>query len=378
MTALWLALAAQDLFERDRALRRALPPAPDLSTARASRASIAAEIRPDIGCGGFDVKASFRSLFDKNVREEFLGGALKSLEKELAGSALVLACYASPTVCDAIKHYRVSANGMLGMELDACRSLEGAVGDERRRSQARSVKECLDERAARGEPIDRARKECAASAELRGFDGKKTAEIDLLRDLGLGEGLVAPLRMGPGTVRAEARATAVAEAYEARRRTAEEAWRAALADPAKPAPGEVSRLELSRLAAMAPAGREAAVRSVAAAQAFAELTREAHDAERALEAAEIVAAPEVREELGRRRAILRAELGRLGERFEAERRVSAAIGAAAAAAEAEVAERARERLAPRRAGEAKTSALDAVKPWGCETKKGADHATRKR
>ena len=378
MTALWLSLALQDLFERDRALRRSLPPAPDLSTARASRAAIELDVRPDIGCGGFDVKASFRSLFDRNVREEFLGGALKSLERELAGSALVLACYASPTVCDAIQHDRVSAHEMLGMELDSCRSLEGALGDERRRSQARAVKECLDERAARGEPIDRARKACAAASELRGFDGRKAAEIDLLKDLGLGEGLVAPLRIAPGTVKAEAKATAVAEAYESRRRAAEEAWRAALADPSQPPPGEVTRLELARLAAMEPARREAAVRSVAAARAFAELTREAHDAERALEAAEIVAAPEIREELARRRSILRSELGRLGERFEAERRLGAAIGAAAAAAEAETAERARERLAPRRAGEAKAWSLDAVKPWGCEIRKGADHEARKR
>jgi len=37
------------------------------------------------------VKASFRSLFDRNVREEFLGGALKSLEKELARIKLKLA-----------------------------------------------------------------------------------------------------------------------------------------------------------------------------------------------------------------------------------------------------------------------------------------------
>lgn len=377
--SLLVALAlAQDLFERERALRRALPPTPDLSTSRPLRARVDAELRPDIGCGGFDPKASFRSLFDRHVKEEFLGGALKALEAELAGSALVLACYASPTVCDAIKHYRVSANETLGMELGACEALEGALGDERRRSQARAVKECLDERAARGEALDRARQACQGASELRGFDGRKTKEIDLLRELGLGEGLVAPLRLGPGKVKAEASATAVAEAYESKRRAAEEAWRAALASPESPAPGDVSRVELARLAAMAPAGREAALRSVAAAQALAELTREAHDAERALEAAELVAAPEIREELARRRAVLRAELGRLGERFEAERRVSAALGAAAAAAEAEVAERARERLAPRRAEEAKAWTSERMKPWGCETKKGAEHEARKR
>lgn len=378
MTALLLSLAAQDLFERERALRRALPPAPDLSTARPARAVVNLDARPDIGCGGFDLKTSVRSLFDRNVREEFLGGALKSLEKELAGSALVLACYASPTVCDAIKHYRVSANEMLGMELDSCRSLEGSLGDERRRTQARAVKECLDAAAARGEPLDRARKACAGAPELRGFDGRPTAQIDLLRDLGLDGGLVAPLRMAPGTLQAEAKATAVAEAYETKRRAAEEAWRAALADPSKPAPGDLSRPELARVAAMEPARREAALRSVAAAQALAELVREAHDAERALEAAELVADPEIREELGRRRAALRAEIGRLGERFEAERRVGAALEAVAGAAEAETAARARERLAPRRAGESKASVTEAMQPWGCETKKGGGHEARQR
>ena len=101
-------------------------------------------------------------------------------------------------------------------------------------------------------------------------------------------------------------------------------------------------------------------------------------AERALEAAELVAEAEVREELARRRSMLRGEIGRLAERFEADRRVGAALEAAAAAAGADAAERARERLAPRRAGEAKAWTLDAVKPWGCEVRKGADHEARKR
>ncbi len=378
MSALLLALLSQDLLERDRSLRRTLPPAPEVSTARAPRTSIDLGLKPDVGCGNFDVKASVRSLFDRNVREEFLGGALKTLERELAGSALVLACYASPTVCDAIKHYRVSANDMLGMELDACRALEGSLGDERRRSQARAVKECLDERAARGEPVDAARRACAGASELRGFDGRRTAEIDLVKDLGLTEGLVAPLKIGAGKVKAEANAAAVAEAYETKRKAAEASWRAALADPAKAPPGELSRAELAKVAAMEPARREAALRSVSAAQALAELVREAHEAERALEAAEVVADPEVREELARRRAMLRAEIGRLGERFEAERRVGAALEAAAGAAAAEVADKARLRLAERRAGEAKAWTQDTVKPWGCETRKGADHEARQR
>ena len=66
---------------------------------------------------------------------------------------------------------------------------------------------------------------------------------------------------------------------------------------------------------------------------------------------------------------MRNELARLAETFDAERRVNAAIGEAQAAAAAEVAEKARERLAPRRAEELKQAAAEQFKPWGCEVKR---------
>jgi len=150
------------------------------------------------------------------------------------------------------------------------------------------------------------------------------------------------------------------------------AWTEALADPVRAAMdrlGPVSRTELDRLAAMEPGRRETAVRSVAAAQALAELVTEAQSAERALESAELLAAPEVRVELERRRTQLRNEIGRLTERFEAERRVNGAIAEAQAAAAAEVAEKARGRLAPRRTEEARQAAEEKSKPWGCEVKR---------
>ena len=74
-------------------------------------------------------------------------------------------------------------------------------------------------------------------------------------------------------------------------------------------------------------------------------------------------------ELERRRAQLRNEIGRLAETFEAERRVNAAIGEAHAAAAAEVAEKARGRLAARRVEEVKQAAAEQLKPWGCEVKR---------
>lgn len=365
-------LAAQDLIERDLTLRRRLSPGIEMRDVKPMRASVQFDAGPDFGCGSFDLKASVKSLFHKNVKEEFLGGALSAVQSELAGSALVLACYASPTVCDAIKHYRVTANSMLGMELDGCRSLEQAVEGVQRQSQARAIKECLDQKARQGMALDDAQRACRKSTDLRGLDGRPVKQIDLNKDLGLPDTLVPPLRIGAGTLHAEARGTALIEAYEAKRKERVRLWSDALRDPAK-SPieglGPVSRVEVERLAAMEPARRETAVRSVAAAQALADLVAEAQAAERALESAELLATPEVRGELERRRTQLRNELARLSETFEAERRVNAAIGEAQAAAAAEVADRARARLAPRRSEEATAAAMEPLKPWGCEVKR---------
>ena len=379
MTSLLVLLLAapQDLLERDRMLRRSLAPAPDLSAVKPSRASVDLGAGLDFACGSFDLKASFRSLFDRNVKEEFLGSALGALQGQLAGSALVLACYASPTVCDALKHYRASANAMLGMEFDACRSVELALGDVERQAQARAVKECLDGKARAGVPLDQAQRACAKASEIRGLEGRAVREIDLRKDLGLTGPLVPELKIGAGVFRAEARGTAVVEVYESRRRAALEAWGAAVREPSKGGPAGVTRVELEGIAAMEPARREAALRGVAAAQALAGTVAEAHEAERKLESAELLAAPEVREELGRRRAQLRGEVGRLVETFEMERRVDDAVSAAGAAGRAETAGRARERLAGRRWEESTASARGAVKPWGCEVRKGANDEARR-
>lgn len=376
-----LLLAPQDLFEREKSLRRTLPPGLEFPDLQPRRLGIELDASPDFACGSFDLKASFRSLFDRSVKEEFLGGALKAVQAELAGSALVLACYASPTVCDAIKHYRVSANALLGMELEGCRAVEESLEGVQRRSQARAIKECLDRKAREGAPLDQAQKECRRVSELRGLDGKPVREIDPVRELGIDPALVPPVRIGAGTFRAEARSAAVVEAYEARRKERHRAWDSAVRDPER-APldplGPVSRAELRRIAAMEAGPREAAVRSVASTQALSDLVREAHEVERRLESAELVAAPEVRAELERRRGQLRHEIQRLVEAFEMERRVNAAVSETQAAASAEVAAKAQERLASRRSAEAGQAAAEQMKPWGCEVRKGDRHDASQR
>jgi hypothetical protein len=197
-------------------------------------------------------------------------------------------------------------------------------------------------------------------------------QIDLNRDLGISDSLVPSLKIGAGTLQAESKGTAIVEEYESKRREQLRLWEEAVRDPWKSPTeplGPVSREELARIAAMEPGRRGTALRSIAAARALAEVVAEAQAAERALESAELLATPEVRRELERRRLQLRNEIARLTETFETERRVNAAIGEAQAAAAAEVAERARERLAPRRGEEPRKAAAEQLKPWGCEVKR---------
>jgi len=145
-----------------------------------------------------------------------------------------------------------------------------------------------------------------------------------------------------------------------------------LRDPARAstAPlGPVTRADVEQIALMDPARRDQAVGSLASVQALAGLLREVHDVERALESGELRATPEVREEMERRRAQLRGEMGRLLEVFEMDRRVNLAVSDAQRVAWAEMSGRARERLAPRRAREAQESIEEPLKPWGCEVKR---------
>lgn len=365
-------LCPQDLFERDAALRRSLSPVVEPGPIEPKSFAVELEGRADFGCGSFDLKASFKSLFNKNMAEELLGGALSSLEAQLARSPLVLACYASPTVCDAIKHYRVSANAMLGMELDSCRALEGELQDVERRARARAIKRCLEERARRGEPLDEASRACRRSETVRGLDGRDVRAVDLVAELDLPGDLVPGLRLGSGTLRAEASATAVLQAYEKRRQACRRRWADALRDPDKATLedlGPVGRRDLEQIAVLEPGRRETVVRSLSAVTALSELLREVHRTERVLESAEIVAAPELRAEMERRRKLLRNEMERLVEEFEMERRLNAAVSRAQSVAAAGEAVRARRRLDTRRSLERDRAAQDRLKPWGCEVRR---------
>lgn len=271
-----------------------------------SRLGVSGYIDYDFACGRFDVRTNLRHLLSKEAREDFLEDTVSALLGELAHNTLVLVCEASPTVCQALQHYRISANAMLGMQYDWCQAVESAVDDAARSTRAKAIKDCIEEKRARGMSLDQAREACERPDKLRGLDGRFVTEIDVLEEIRRAFHLPAveedvlvelmgSLRYSPSGGRGEIRATAALDRHrklvEQYRRswarvlergnpTAEEL--AALSpDPA----GRVSALEVAEIAALSPGRREVVVRSIASSAALFQLSLEVGKAVKLLDAA---------------------------------------------------------------------------------------------
>lgn len=310
------------------------------------RIGVDATLDFDFACGNFDVGASLRSLFSKNMREEFLGSIMGYIESELVRNALVLACEASPTLCQALQHYRVNAQAMLGMNYDRCRTIQQAVDGSLERQRAEAIKACVDEkrRANPKVPLDQALYECQGADKVRSLSGDRTTELDLVEELRkalkldedgqgtLGNLLGDRVRHTAQGGKGEIAKSAVEEEYVRIRERYEQNWEAAVAAVSNgqtlpsdmaaglvpPAAPPVTAGELAELALVRPPLRRVLVASVAAQSALLELVRRVHEVERNLEVARKLpsASAEFVKKLDREREDLRSELGRLVETHE--------------------------------------------------------------
>jgi len=201
---LWLAspALAQDLFERHRGSGDAVKTSEyrgrdrlDLQlsadatkllgaqNAGGSRLGVSGYIDYDFACGRFDIRSNLKQLLSKEAREEFLGDVVDGLLGELVHNTMVLVCETSPTVCQALQHYRISANAMLGMQYDWCSAIEAAVDDSNQSTRAKAIKDCIEEKRAQGLTLDQARDACENADKIRGLDGKFVKEIDILEEI---------------------------------------------------------------------------------------------------------------------------------------------------------------------------------------------------
>ncbi len=339
---------SQDLFRREGGSdRNLLVRDPDrielrlpasLAPVRSPSAEVSATLDfGKAGCAGFDLASSFRSQFDRQVAEEFLN----SLTGDLASNALVLACQISPTICDTIKHYRLTAGALLSIRQGQCQALEDSLSGTPQKIRAGAILSCLADRQRRGWSLDRALEECQRSEEVRDLEGRETQEVRVLEEVArflkldddfrkLLESVGQPIRLGGRTISVNLNLDGIDRAYADKVSALEEKWEEALrsclkGDSVPPdllralsprGGGEVRKGDLAALAALPPHRRQYVVRNLASLSAFVELSRRLEELDRRLQAMESAPiseglAPVVRRE----REWISSELRRLDETF---------------------------------------------------------------
>ena len=132
------------------------------------------------GCG-IDFAAEFEALFDVNALESYFKGLASSA---ISAAPLVLMCYLSPTLCDAYKHFKSMASGLLQARAAECQAVEAAALDYGARMAKKRELQCIEEKTAAGVPRYVAQDDCRAvgSTELVGFDFGKVSDINIVDD----------------------------------------------------------------------------------------------------------------------------------------------------------------------------------------------------
>ena len=307
-------------------------------------------------CGDFDLKASFQHLLSKEAREDYLDGILDMLVQELLGQGMELLCQAEPTLCTLLQNYSVTANMKVSYYKDLCQQIENALIDANKKNAAAGIEACLKEKEKQGVPLSLAYDQCAKEEpQLRGFDGKLVAELDLTKELrsllgklgissdgqDLASGLAENTRIDGKGMSSDANPNAISSIYEKIQKKYIDKLNNVVG---KAAAGEkltaedlgtlvpkyappIAADEVWAISLLTPQKRSVAIHSLATALTIFELTMQIHEVERAFEA--IKGAPTVddakRSWLEDRLVRLRKERTRLVERYQDQKLVADAL-----------------------------------------------------
>jgi hypothetical protein len=151
-----------------------------------------ASIGSDFACGHFDLHANLKNLMTKEAGKEMMDTVLGAVESELMYNALVLACETSPTACQAIQHFRVNANSLLGVGYNRCQAVENGIRDGLQGARARSIKDCMDQKQQQGvtDPNE-ALRACQNATTMSGLTGLPVQNFSLGTELEKALGLPA-------------------------------------------------------------------------------------------------------------------------------------------------------------------------------------------
>ena len=136
----------------------AVPPTPYSSYGDAI--SLGAGLESKAGCGGFDIIATIKSVFNKEVLDQYVSGLASSI---VSNAPMLLLCYTSQTLCDLYKHFRNMANAALALRNAQCQQIEKLAVDTGNSLRSSSQARCLNEHQASGEDLDAAIAACRAT-----------------------------------------------------------------------------------------------------------------------------------------------------------------------------------------------------------------------
>jgi hypothetical protein len=330
VAALATAAQAQDLFDRqgqgrqssgftgeaymgrDRLDLRVGGTIPASAGARSASIGLGATLEGDFACGKFDLRANLKNLMTKEAGKEMVGTLLGALESELMYNALVLACEASPTACQAFQHFRMNANALLKVGYDRCAAVEAGIQDGLQGAKAQAIKDCVDEKRRGGQTMDQALAACDQASAMRGLTGAKVTEFDLGRELQKAfnlndldardlNSLLSKMRLTPSGVGGQVAADAVRQEFLRVQKEYTDAWAKAMqakaSDPKAPVDPEIAGKlqpqgspaplpdELAQIAQLPRQVQRVFIGRVASQAALLDLTQRVQDLERRLAAA---------------------------------------------------------------------------------------------
>ena len=119
------------------------------------------------GCGITDFVSEFKAMFSTQALESYFEGLIGTA---IASAPLVLLCYASPTLCDAYKHFKQMASEVLSLRAGECRAVEEAAASLGTSLNRQQQLACIDERIAAGDPSWVALDACKAESQSTTLD----------------------------------------------------------------------------------------------------------------------------------------------------------------------------------------------------------------
>ncbi len=125
---------------------------------------LSAGLKKKGGCGSFDIGASIKALFNKEVLDQYVAGLTNAI---VTGAPLLLTCYASQTLCDLYKHFRNMANAGIALRSAQCHQIEQLAMDTGTALNNAARQRCVQERVAAGDEKTEAVRHCASATDLK-------------------------------------------------------------------------------------------------------------------------------------------------------------------------------------------------------------------